>query len=463
MASASKQKITFLCTDCGNTSPKWMGQCPHCKAWDSLKEFAEPTGGAAKVARAMSWSGERAPVMGLAEVQGKDYLRVSTTLPELDRVLGGGLVPGSVTLIGGDPGIGKSTLLLQALAGLGASKKVLYVTGEESLEQIALRAERLGLSGAAMRLLAEVEMETILAAVSAERPDVVVADSIQTLYSTGVDSAAGSVSQVKECATLFTRMAKQIGTSVILVGHVTKDGSLAGPRVLEHLVDTVLYFEGDETGLYRMIRAIKNRFGAVNELGVFRMGELGLEEVSNPSELFLTHHDKPVPGTCVLAAIEGRRPLLVEVQALTEEAQASGARRFASGFELAKLQMLLAVLNRHAGIQAFDQNVYVKAVGGMRLTEPAADLPAILAANSAITGVPLPSGLVVFGEVGLAGEVRPVSNAEARLREAAKVGFTQAVVPYANLPDKPIAGLEVHGVKRIDQALSLLRDLRVTA
>jgi len=373
-------------------------------------------------------------------------------------VLGGGLVRGAVILIGGDPGIGKSTLLLQALSSMASDRRVLYVSGEESPQQIALRASRLAVDGGAVNLLAEIRLEAILAALRQEAPDVAVIDSIQTLYTDQVSSAPGSVSQVRECAAQLTRMAKQTGTTVILVGHVTKEGALAGPRVLEHMVDSVLYFEGDSHSSFRMIRAIKNRFGAVNELGVFAMTERGLKGVSNPSAIFLSSWRDDVPGACVLVTQEGSRPLLVEVQALVDDAHGFQPKRLSVGLEQNRLAMLLAVLHRHAGVACFDQDVFLNAVGGVKIVEPAADLALILAIVSSLRNRPLPAKTVVFGEVGLSGEVRPVARGQERLREAAKLGFERAIVPLANRPRQPIEGMEVIAVERLEQAVAYCRN-----
>lgn len=406
-----------------------------------------------------SWTGQRSEVVDLKAVQGSDVRRVPTGLPELDRALGGGLVPGSVLLLGGDPGVGKSTLLLQVLASVGKTQPVLYATGEESKDQVSLRASRLGLGEANVRLLAETELEVIIKHASQEKPAVLVVDSIQTVFSSQLQSAPGTVAQVRECAAHLTRLSKSTGVTTILVGHVTKEGTLAGPRVLEHMVDTVLYFEGEQGSPFRMVRAFKNRFGSANELGVFSMGEEGLEEVSNPSSMFLTTHETPVSGSSVLCAMEGNRPFLVEVQSLVEDAPTPNAKRSASGVDTNRLQMLLAVLNKHAGIVAFDQNVYVKVVGGVRLSEPAADLALMLATHSSLANKPLPPGLVVFGEVGLAGEVRAVPDAQTRLQEAAKLGFTQAIVPaQCNLKKVP-DGMKVKRVSRVTAALSAVREL----
>jgi len=375
----------------------------------------------------------------------------------LDRVLGGGLVTGAVVLIGGDPGIGKSTLLLQALAILGASCKAIYVSGEESAQQIALRARRLAVDAAALNLLAEIQLEKILSVLTAQHPDVAVIDSIQTVYSEALQSAPGSVAQVRECAAQLTRFAKSSGTALLLVGHVTKEGALAGPRVLEHIVDTVLYFEGDTHSSFRLVRAIKNRFGAINELGVFAMTERGLRGISNPSALFLSQHGAQVAGSCVMVTQEGSRPLLVEVQALVDEAHAPNPRRLSVGLEQNRLAMLLAVLHRHAGIVAFDQDVFVNAVGGVKIDEPAADLPVLLAIVSSLRNKPLPEKLVAFGEIGLAGEVRPVQRGQERLREAAKLGFKLAIIPKANAPRTAIEGIEVVGVERVEEAVARVR------
>jgi len=410
-------------------------------------------------------------VLPLAEIEAVDVARWPTGQPELDRALGGGIVAGGVTLIGGDPGIGKSTLLLQALdalqrGGLSAANaasgsSTLYVTGEESGAQVALRARRLGLAGSQVAVLAEIQLEKILATLAQRQPAVAVIDSIQTIYSDQLTSAPGSVAQVRECAAHLTRWAKASGCAVVLVGHVTKDGQLAGPRVLEHMVDTVLYFEGDTHSAFRLIRAIKNRFGAVNEIGVFAMTERGLKGVSNPSAIFLSQHAQPVPGSCVLVTLEGTRPMLVEIQALVDGGGPS-PRRLSVGLERDRLAMLLAVLHRHAGVACGDQDVFVNAVGGVRISEPAADLAVMLAITSSLRGKPLPKGFIAFGEVGLAGEVRPAPRGQERLKEAAKLGFSVAVVPKANTPkkaDKALEGLTVHAVERVDEAMALVRSL----
>jgi DNA repair protein RadA/Sms len=428
-----------------------MGMCPSCGEAGTLSEQAAERG--------VRSSGPAAAPVALARVEARESERLSSGLPELDRVLGGGLVVGQVALIGGDPGIGKSTLLLQSLAALGASRKVVYVSGEESAEQVALRARRLGLDAEGIGLLAEIQLERILGALEAARPEVAVVDSIQTLWSEGLQSAPGSVAQVRECAAQLARHAKKTGTALFIIGHVTKEGSIAGPRVLEHIVDTVLYFEGDPNSAFRLVRAIKNRFGAVNELGVFAMTDKGLRAVSNPSALFLQRHEKDVAGSCVLATLEGTRPLLVEIQALVDAAHAPNPRRLSVGLEQNRLAMLLAVLHRHAGIATMDQDVFVNAVGGVRIGEPAADLAVALAIVSSLADRPIPGKVVAFGEIGLAGEVRPAPRGQDRLKEAAKLGFEKAIVPKANAPKGKIADIEVISVERIDQAVQLLRNL----
>ncbi|HEU4852451.1 MAG TPA: DNA repair protein RadA [Telluria sp.] len=456
----AKPKTQYTCSECGGISSKWSGQCPACQAWNTLVETAVETPGVNRLSQTVHRSlAQTAPVLTLADIEAVDVPRFGTGIEEFDRVLGGGLVAGGVVLIGGDPGIGKSTLLLQALASLAATKNVLYVSGEESGAQIALRARRLAVEARELKLQAEIQLEKILGTIADLRPDVVLIDSIQTMYSDALTSAPGSVAQVRECAAQLTRVAKQSGVTIILVGHVTKEGALAGPRVLEHIVDTVLYFEGDTQSSFRLVRAIKNRFGAVNELGVFAMTEKGLKGVSNPSALFLSQHDNQVPGSCVMVTQEGTRPLLVEVQALVDTSHLPNARRLSVGLEQNRLAMLLAVLHRHAGIAAFDQDVFINAVGGVKITEPAADLAVLLAINSSMRNKALPRGLVVFGEVGLAGEIRPAPRGQERLREAAKLGFSIAVIPKANAPRQPIEGMKIVAVERIDDAMNKLREL----
>ncbi len=447
-------KAVYACVACGGQFSKWAGQCPDCGAWNTLQESVAVPRASARFA---GYSGDGAAgVRPLAAVAPQARARSSSGLDELDRVLGGGLVAGSVVLIGGDPGIGKSTLLLQALASLAAELPALYVTGEESAEQISLRARRLGIGGGSLRLLTETGVERILAAAAVEKPRVMVVDSIQTLYTELLQSAPGSVAQVRESAAQLVRFAKQTDTAVFLVGHVTKEGALAGPRVLEHMVDTVLYFEGETGSQFRLIRAIKNRFGAVNELGVFAMTDKGLKPISNPSAIFLSRHDAHVPGSAILVTREGTRPLLVEVQALVDQTPLANPRRVALGLEQNRLAMLLAVLHRHGGVAMYDQDVYVNVVGGVRVTETAADLPTLLAVLSSFRDRALPRDMVAFGEVGLAGEVRPVPSGQDRLKEAAKHGFRRALVPTGNAPRRGIEGLEVVAVSRLAEALDVL-------
>jgi len=452
----AKTKTAYVCTECGGQSSKWQGQCPNCGVWNTLVETIAPT----PSSRFQALAGAPSAVRALASVETQDNARTPTGIEEFDRVLGGGLVSGGVVLLGGDPGIGKSTLLLQAMAALGASGKLgraLYVTGEESVEQVALRAQRLGLVNATVELLAEVQLQAIIGAIQTLQPGVVVIDSIQTVYTEALESAPGSVAQVRECAAQLTRLAKQNAITIILVGHVTKEGAIAGPRVLEHIVDTVLYFEGDTHSSFRLVRAIKNRFGAANELGVFAMTERGLKGVANPSALFLSQHADPVAGSCVLATIEGSRPLLVEVQALVDPVQGGLARRLAVGLDPQRLALLLAVLHRHGGVETGLFDVFVNAVGGVRIGEPAADLAVLMAIYSSFKNKPLGNKSLVFGEVGLAGEIRPVQRGQERLREAAKLGFIRAVIPAANRPRQTIDGMEIVAVHRIDQALQQLR------
>jgi len=448
-------KTLYTCSECGATAPKWQGQCPGCEAWNALIETVGEKASPAARFQSLAPASRLTP---LAEIEARESDRLPTGVGELDRALGGGLVAGGVVLIGGDPGIGKSTLLLQALAALSVEARVLYVSGEESGEQVALRARRLALDTRRLPLLAEINLERILGVLQAERPQVAVIDSIQTLWSDQLSSAPGSVAQVRECAAQLTRLAKSAGIAVVLVGHVTKEGALAGPRVLEHIVDTVLYFEGDTHSAFRLIRACKNRFGAVNELGVFAMTERGLKGVSNPSALFLSQHGTAVPGSCVLVTQEGTRPLLVEIQALVDSAHGN-PRRLTVGLEAQRLAMLLAVLHRHVGIVCFDQDVFVNAVGGVRISEPAADLAVMLAIVSSLKNKALPEKLIVFGEVGLAGEVRPAPRGQERLREAAKLGFTRALVPAANLPRQAIDGITVFGVSRVEEAVEKLSSI----
>ncbi len=453
----AKAKTIYVCNACGGSTPRWQGQCPACQAWNTLEEsLSESTSTNAR----FQGLAQAVPRQKLSAIKAEDMPRLPTGVDEFDRVLGGGLVPGGVVLIGGDPGIGKSTLLLQALAEMSAAGvSVLYSSGEESAAQIALRAKRIALAAPQLEVLAEIQLEKLLTTIDVARPQVVVVDSIQTVYSDALTSAPGSVAQVRECAAQLTRYAKSTGICMLMVGHVTKDGHLAGPRVLEHIVDTVLYFEGDTHSSFRLVRSIKNRFGAVNELGVFAMTEKGLKGVSNPSAIFLSQHAEMVPGACVLVTQEGSRPLLVEIQALVDTAHIPNPRRLAVGLEQHRLAMLLAVLHRHAGIACFDQDVFLNAVGGVKISEPAADLAVLLAIQSSIRNRALPKELIVFGEVGLAGEIRPCPRGQERLKEAAKLGFTIAIIPKANLPKSKIPGLRVIPVERIDQAISAANEL----
>jgi len=449
----AKTKISFYCTGCGSELSKWAGQCPDCKAWNTVEEFRpiKAAGGPRQPGYAGSGNQQ---VTELAEVSDQKVTRLEIGISELDRVLGGGIVAGSVILIGGDPGIGKSTLLLQVLAGLMGRLKCLYVSGEESLQQINMRAKRLQLDVGALRCLTETSVEQILAVAGKEKPGLLVIDSIQTLYSEEVQSAPGSVSQVRESAAALVRYAKQMNCAMVLVGHVTKDGSLAGPRILEHMVDAVLYFQSDEGSRYRVIRAFKNRFGAVNELGVFAMTGQGLKEVSNPSAIFLTGHTEPVAGSTITVIREGTRPMLLELQALVDESHLANPRRVTIGLDHSRLSMLLAVLHRHGGVSLADQDVFANVVGGMRITETGSDLPLILAILSSYRDRVLPEKTVIFGEVGLSGEVRPVYNGEERLQEAAGLGFSRAIIARANQPRQPIEGMAITAVNNLDEAIA---------
>lgn len=452
----SKVKTRFVCNECGATSPKWTGQCPDCQTWNSLIEtVAEQSSG---TGNRLSSDPVTAPVVRtLDEIIAADEPRMSTGVSELDRVLGGGIVGGSVVLIGGDPGIGKSTLLLQTMSSLSgkAGHATLYISGEESLEQISLRARRLELDLQKLRTLTENQLEQVFKVAVAEQPRIMVIDSIQTVFTDLLQSAPGSVAQIRECAAQLVRYAKQTNTAVILVGHVTKEGTLAGPRVLEHMVDTVLYFEGDSSSRYRVLRTVKNRFGAVNELGVFAMTDRGLREVTNPSAIFLSRHEDNTAGSVVMVTREGTRPLLVEVQSLVDTSHVQQPRRVTVGLEQNRLAMLLAVLHRHAGISSYDYDVFINIVGGVRISETAADLPILLSILSSLRDLPMPRDLVVFGEVGLAGEVRPVQGGIERLHEAKKHGFKQAIIPAANNPKQSIAGLSINPVSRLADILEL--------
>lgn len=452
----AKVKTQYSCTECGGVSPKWQGKCPHCGEWNTLTEetavSSENT-----AARFRSWTGQTAAVQELSSVAAEELPRIACGNSELDRVLGGGLVAGAVILLGGDPGIGKSTLLLQILSQLAQNQQsVLYVSGEESAAQVALRSQRLGLSTQGVQLLPEIRLQAIMHILNQNKPAVAVIDSIQTVYSEEINSAPGSVSQVRECAAQLTRIAKQNGTTIIVVGHVTKDGAIAGPRVLEHIVDTVLYFEGDSHSNYRMIRAIKNRFGAANELGVFAMTDKGLKGVANPSAIFLSGYRDDVAGSCVLVTQEGTRSLLVEIQALVSDAHGFTPKRLAVGLDQNRMSMLIAVLSRYSGCVFFDQDVFLNAVGGVKIIEPAADLAVMLAMLSNFKNRPLPPKTVIFGEVGLSGEVRPVARGQERLKEAEKLGFERAIIPKANMPKnaKDFPKLNIIGVSTVEEAIT---------
>jgi DNA repair protein RadA/Sms len=449
----AKAKSVYACTECGGESPKWQGQCPHCGAWNTLVE------GLAESAPRHRFSGvtKSSELKRLSEVSARDAPRMASGIDELDRVLGGGFVTGEVVLIGGDPGVGKSTLLLQALARMSGSRKAVYVSGEESAEQVALRARRLALDPEKLELLAEIQLERILATLEKAKPEIAVVDSIQTLYSEQLTSAPGSVAQVRECVAHLTRYAKASGAVVVLVGHVTKEGAIAGPRVVEHIVDAVLYFEGDTHQSFRLIRAFKNRFGAVNELGVFAMTDKGLRGVSNPSAIFLSQHSGEVAGSCILVAQEGTRPLLVEIQALVDPVQGAMPRRLAVGLDAQRLALLLAVLHRHGGVDTSGFDVFVNAVGGVRIQEPAVDLAVLVAVHSSLRNKPLPAKLLMFGEVGLAGEIRPVQRGQERIREAAKLGFKTVMLPSANRPRHAIDDVTIVAVDRVDAAIEYLR------
>lgn len=444
--------IQYLCDACGHTFSKWSGQCPECNAWNTLEEQRALRSVNTRKTNLTPISSQIIP---LSDVNIEQQARVQTGLGELDRVLGGGIVRGSVVLLGGSPGIGKSTLLLQMLAAL-EHLPTLYISGEESAQQISLRAERLKLNKENIRLLSSVSLEEIISTLQTRKPQLVIVDSIQTLASEQLNSAPGSVSQVRECAAQLVQLAKNTDTTLFVVGHITKEGTLAGPRVLEHMVDTVLYFEGDSSDRFRLLRATKNRFGAVNELGVFVMQENGLTGIKNPSALFMSHHQSPASGSVVMVTREGTRPLLVEVQALVDDNPNNTTRRLAQGIEQNRLSMLLAVMHRHAGIALHNEDVFVNVVGGVRVQEPAVDLPILLATLSSFRNFILPADLIVFGEIGLAGEIRPVPNGQERLREAAKHGFKQAIIPASNAPKESIANLQIYPVGRLAEAIDLV-------
>mgnify|MGYP003530489035 FL=1 len=450
----AKDKIVFECTECGEKHTKWQGKCNSCNSWNCLVESVEISAVKTNNTR-FSALNKQSVVVTLNEISAQDVLRSQTGIGELDRVLGGGLAQGSVLLLGGDPGIGKSTLLLQALAQISKQKNVLYVTGEESVQQIALRAKRLEITNNPnLRLLSEIRIEAILPQIEVEMPDVIVIDSIQTVYSDLLQSAPGSVAQVRECSSIMTRIAKGKQIIVILVGHVTKDGSIAGPRVLEHIVDTVLYFEGDQHSNFRMLRSVKNRFGAVNELGIFAMTDKGLREVNNPSALFLSSYRESTPGSCILVSEEGTRPLLVEIQALVDQSHLMPAKRLAVGMDGYRLSLLIAIMQRHVGVQLYDQDIFINIVGGLKVSEPALDIAVVLAIVSSFKNKPLASKLAVFGEIGLSGEIRTVQKGQDRIKEAAKLGFLKIIVPKANMPKDKITGVEIIAVETIEQVIN---------
>lgn len=453
-----KVKTIYVCQECGSETPQWAGQCGACKAWNSMIEQvdAKKASSTAKSSRFTGYAGQDSKVVKMDKVDLSELPRMSSGLSELDRVLGGGLVPGSVVLMGGDPGIGKSTILLQSLCKISETDSVLYVTGEESLQQVTMRAQRLGLATGDFSLLTETQVEQITTQALMQKPKVMVVDSIQTIYTEMLQSAPGGVAQVRESAAQLVRFAKQTGITLLVVGHVTKDGALAGPRVLEHMVDAVLYFEGERDGRLRLLRAVKNRFGAVNELGVFAMTDEGLKQVKNPSAIFLSKYQDPVAGSAVMATWEGTRPMLVEIQALVDTSHAPQPRRIAVGLDHQRIAMLLAVLNRHAGIATYDQDVFANVVGGVRVMETSSDLALVASIISSLRNRPLAEHTVIFGEIGLAGEIRPVPNGQERLKEAAKHGFKRAIVPEGNRPPKAMEGLEVIGVSRMDQFIQLI-------
>ena len=449
----AKSKIVYECSECGEKHPKWQGKCSSCNSWNTLVEtvFEEVS----QKNNRFNGLTQNSQVVSLSHIEAEDITRKTTGISELDRVLGGGLALGSVILIGGDPGIGKSTLLLQTMEQLANSNKVLYVTGEESIQQVALRANRLGVTGNDnLRLMAEIGLSQIIKAIDSESPQIVVIDSIQTTYTELLQSAPGSVAQVRECASILTRIAKQKDITIIMVGHVTKDGSIAGPRVLEHIVDAVLYFEGEQHSNFRMLRGVKNRFGAVNELGVFAMTDKGLREVNNPSALFLSSHRTKIPGSCILITQEGTRPLLVEVQALVDQSHMMPPKRLAVGMDNYRLSMLIAIMQRHLELKLFDQDIFLNVVGGVRVSEPAIDLAVILAIISSYKNKYLPEKMAVCGEIGLSGEIRTIQKGQDRIREAAKLGFERIIVPKANMPKEKISGVEIIAVQNLAEVMN---------
>ncbi|MBO1255298.1 DNA repair protein RadA [Alteromonas sp. 5E99-2] len=453
----AKRKTAYVCTDCGGEFPRWQGQCTECKAWNTLSEVVLSSAQPASRSDFSGYAGQTsAQIQTLDTIDTQALPRLESTFKELDRVLGGGIVPGSAILIGGSPGAGKSTLLLQVMCAMAQHKQALYVTGEESLQQVAMRAQRLNLPKDKLNMLSETNVETICHLASQQKPEIMVIDSIQVMHVSDIQSAPGSVAQVRESAAYLTRFAKQNHIAMFVVGHVTKDGSLAGPKVLEHCIDCSMMLEGESDGRFRTLRSHKNRFGAVNELGVFGMTEKGLKEVGNPSAIFLSKNQVQSPGSIIMVVWEGTRPLLVEIQALVDYSQLANPKRVTVGLEQNRLAMLLAVMHKHGNLQMSDQDVFVNVVGGVKVTETSADLAVLLAMMSSFRNNPLPDDLIVFGEVGLAGEIRPVPNGSERLQEAAKHGFKRAIVPMANKPKKPLTGLAVVGVSTLLDALEAI-------
>ena len=455
---AKAPKTAYVCNDCGAEFSRWQGQCSACKAWNMISEVRLiSSSNSTKNDRFSGYAGEtRAKIQTLSEISLQETPRFTSGFKELDRVLGGGIVPGSAILIGGHPGAGKSTLLLQVMCGLAKNMTALYVTGEESLQQVAMRANRLNLPTDKLNMLSETSVEQICNLADQLKPQIIVVDSIQVMHLSDIQSSPGSVAQVRECASFLTRYAKTRQVAIIMVGHVTKDGTLAGPKVLEHAIDCSLLLEGEADSRFRTLRSHKNRFGAVNELGVFGMTEQGLREVKNPSAIFLSRGDEQTPGSSVMVLWEGTRPLLVEIQALVDHSMLANPRRVAVGLEQNRLALLLAVLHRHGGLQMSDQDVFVNVVGGVKVGETGADLALLLALISSFRNRPLPQDLVVFGEVGLAGEIRPVTSGQERISEAAKHGFKRAIVPFANKPKSAVENMEVFTVKKLADALAIL-------
>lgn len=453
----AKRKTAFVCNECGSEHSNWQGQCRDCKAWNTLSEIvlssAKTNSSSAMKDSLSGYASAKTDVTLLSDVNLSELPRIRSEMEELDRVLGGGLVPGSSILIGGQPGAGKSTLLLQVMCKLAEKRSALYVTGEESLQQVAMRAERLGLPRDKLNMLAETNVETIVNKASQLKPALMVVDSVQVMHSSEIPSAPGGVAQVKECTAYLLRFAKLTNTILLLVGHVTKDGTLAGPKVLEHMIDTSILLESSSDSRYRTLRGMKNRFGAVNELGIFAMTGQGMKEVKNPSAIFLNRGEEQSSGSLVMVVWEGTRPLLVEIQALVDDSSLGNPRRVAVGLDQNRLGMLLAILHRHGGLHVGDQDVFANVVGGVKVTETAADLALLLSIVSSFRDRILPRDLIVFGEVGLSGEVRPVASGQERLHEAAKHGFRKAIIPAANMPKEAIKGMEVIGVKKLSEAL----------